>query len=117
MPGECGRFQIGAGVDAWQAFRSGVKLGGGISFFVGWYTGDPREITRDMLTGNTYGGSVGGAIGIGASVSGTASPAKGRYFIGLGIEFELGLDASPATGIDLQGTYQYTPAVGPLISK
>jgi len=100
---------------------TGVKTTGSATLGVGWFTGNPQNISRSMLIGHTFGASVSGAFILGAGVCGSYSPVNPSRpfadggFINFSVSGEVGLDASPATSVSIQGNYQYTPAVGPLL--
>jgi|GEM_PF-580061 len=87
----------------------GTSFSGSVNLGLSWYTGDPRNISADMLTGHTFGAmATGGYIGS-ASVGGSYSPVTNTTgFInvngGIGIGY----------GAFVGGQYQYTPGYGKL---
>ena len=87
-----------------------AKAEGSINFSVGYYTGDPRNITASMLMGTTHAVQLSVKALEGASVGGSWTPAdnSGNRFING--SFGLGV----GVGFSLEYQYQYTPGYGPL---
>ncbi|PTT40417.1 hypothetical protein DBR28_05930 [Chryseobacterium sp. HMWF028] len=99
---------------------TGIEGSAGITFGGGRYTGDSRNITSSMLQGHSFGVSA----GLGAIVDGSAgvsyapvdpkNPIKGGGFINYSVQIGAGIEGSPATGVNVQLNYQYTPIVKPI---
>jgi hypothetical protein len=93
----------------------GIEGNAGVAFGSGTYTGNPRSITSSMLQGNSYGVSVGLGLAIDASVGASYAPTgQGNGFINTSGQVGVGIEGSPATVVNIQGTYQYTPIVKPI---
>lgn len=97
----------------------GISANAGISFSSGMYSGNPREIESSFLQGHSVGASGGLGLVIDASVGGSFAPidindlSKGG-FSSVGGQIGLGIEGSPASVINVQATYQYTPVVKPI---
>ncbi|WP_345208766.1 RHS repeat-associated core domain-containing protein, partial [Chryseobacterium ginsengisoli] len=98
------------------AIGDGVEGNVGVSFGRAMYSGDPREINSSMLQGNTYGVSGGAGLIVDGSVGVSYAPTgKGNGFWGISGQIGLGMEGSPVSVINVQGNYQYTPIVKPVI--
>src|SRR5690606_17627969 len=92
----------------------GIEGNAGVTFGAGVYTGNPRTITSSMLQGNSYGASGGLGLVVDASVGVSYAPTgQGNGFINASGQIGVGIQGSPATVINIQGNYQYTPIVKP----
>ncbi len=97
----------------------GIEANAGIAFGRGIFTGDPRQIQSSFLQGHSLGGSVGLGVGIDGSVGTAYAPADIQNrslggFINVGAQIGVGIQGSPATVINPQINYQYTPLVKPI---
>ena len=93
----------------------GIEANAGVSFGRGIYTGNPRNITSSMLKGSSYGLSVGLGLAIDASVGASYAPTgQGTGFINTSGQVGVGMEGSPATVVNIQGTYQNTTIVSPI---
>jgi len=94
----------------------GIEANVGISLGKGIYTGNPKSINSGMLEGNTFGVSVGVGAALDASIGASYAPTgDNKGFINLSGQFGIGIQGSPASVINVQGNYQYTPIVIPLL--
>lgn len=98
-----------------------IKPGeGSATYSVGWYTGDPTKIRREMLTGHTFGGDIGltiiegGSVGASYSPIDIRNPIKGGGFVNVNANLSIGLDVGAITGMTINGTYQFTAGAAPL---
>ncbi len=99
---------------------SGVEFNAGLTISRGFYTGNPREIRASFLEGHSHGVSVGlgavadGSIGISYAPLNPSRPLQGG-FVNVNAQLGLGVQGSPATGVNIQYNYQYTHTAYPLI--
>ncbi|SHM70878.1 RHS repeat-associated core domain-containing protein [Chryseobacterium polytrichastri] len=93
----------------------GIEGNAGVTVGRGIYTGNPRSITSSMLQGNSFGLSVGLGLAVDASVGASYAPTgQSKGFIGISGQVGVGVEGSPATLVNIQATYQYTPIVKPI---
>jgi hypothetical protein len=97
------------------AIADGIEGNAGITFGRGMYTGDPSTINSGMLQGHTFGASGGLGFIVDGSVGASYAPTgNGNGIIGISGQIGVGIEGSPASVINLQGNYQYTPIVKPV---
>ena len=95
---------------------SGLEANALIGLSSGNFTGNPKQLHSSMLEGFTYGVSAGLGFGPNLSVGASYAPVgNGEGIISTSIQGGVGIEGSPATGINIQANFQWTPAAIPLI--
>ncbi len=91
---------------------TGVSASAGLSFSVGYFVGDRSQMNASSLTGYSYGISSGAILGAGGGIGIDYSPVgelPNSGFINLKIQVGVGLEGSPATGLNVKGGLGVTP--------
>ncbi len=99
-----------------MSLSDGIEATADISVSSGLFLGDSRKLKSNFLEGVSMGGSAELGIGPHLSVGGShAATPVGLGIVSVNIQIGVGIAASPATGVQPSGTYNYAPKVFTII--